>query len=200
MVGRDFIQLRSALLEFPQIIYRNLKNTEYVSLPVSNAYWDISSVRFSRGASQNEKKEGEVDTLDIINFAVEDVEETEFEVLKGRLKAHGIFSEEIPIRVGKIDTRTLSQAQFRLDCTDAMNTAFEGICNSRHHQSKIVKVILVIIPEKGPTWYSEVKRWGDCVKGIPTICVTNKKYGLLSYQRFCDNLWSVNTISIQSLC
>ena len=40
---------------------------------------------------------------------------------------------------------------------------------------KPISIIVVVLPEKDRRFYPEVKRWGDCIAGIPTFCITSKK-------------------------
>lgn len=35
-------------------------------------------------------------------------------------------------------------------------------------------LLFIILPENDETMYSDVKWWGDCVRGIPTMCITHK--------------------------
>lgn len=52
--------------------------------------------------------------------------------------------------------------------------------------------ILVVLPPKDTNFYPEVKRWGDCVLGVPTVCVTEPKLKLAAGDsKLCANIWYV---------
>lgn len=66
-----------------------------------------------------------------------------------------------------------NRATFRQSCIKVLDEALRKITP---HKRK-PPVILIILPGDKPDrqLYPEVKRWGDCLVGIPTVCVRKSK-------------------------
>lgn len=54
----------------------------------------------------------------------------------------------------------------RANTIAALNAAGYQLTNEKPKQ------ILVVLPSKNDDYFSDVKHWGDCLKGVPIMCVT----------------------------
>lgn len=60
----------------------------------------------------------------------------------------------------------------RLNFCTALNTALEFLRSKNRGRNP--RLLLVVVPKKDISTYANIKWWGDCVAGIPTICITRK--------------------------
>lgn len=60
---------------------------------------------------------------------------------------------------------------FRAKSQKALEDAFQAL----NVTPESISMMLVILPKRDLRFYAEVKRWADCVKGIPCVCVTQEK-------------------------
>ncbi|CAG8983837.1 hypothetical protein HYALB_00005475 [Hymenoscyphus albidus] len=77
---------------------------------------------------------------------------------------------------------------FRTGCQNSLRAAYNTI------RTYNIGVILVVLPQPLPfgisrqDYYAEVKRWGDCEVGVPTICLQGNNWDLTSRPEFRANL------------
>jgi hypothetical protein len=64
-----------------------------------------------------------------------------------------------------------SKKEYRTKCQSILNKAFSSL----NEKPSNIPFMLVVLPERSILLYPEVKRWGDCVVGIPTVCITSNK-------------------------
>lgn len=58
---------------------------------------------------------------------------------------------------------------YRNKCNEILESAILGLSDQRP------PIILIVLPNRDLRFYPEVKRWGDCQRGIPTVCITIEK-------------------------
>ncbi|CAG8960888.1 hypothetical protein HYFRA_00002425 [Hymenoscyphus fraxineus] len=57
--------------------------------------------------------------------------------------------------------------KYRKDCQDILDECLDTL---EKQSEQGVNFLYIILKDKDANFYAEIKRWGDCVKGIPTIC------------------------------
>jgi hypothetical protein len=90
----------------------------------------------------------------------------------------------------RVPTVDSSSSEYRRHCTDLLNDAYQYLIDNKSDEA-VIPAILVILPSKDASLYAEVKWWGDCVKGVPTICITKQKIQKASTDRggLLANVW-----------
>ncbi|KAF7867569.1 uncharacterized protein EAF02_009760 [Botrytis sinoallii] len=73
---------------------------------------------------------------------------------------------------------------YRQNCAktfeEALGSVFKGTGN--------VPLIMVVLPERNRKLYPEIMRWGDCDKGIPTVCVVERNLSGGGDRARCGNI------------
>jgi hypothetical protein len=84
------------------------------------------------------------------------------------------------------EARTFKQ-NYRTGCQEIFN---EALSRLKENSKDNIPFILVVLPRRDIPLYAEVKRWGDCEVGIPTVCITSAKLKDPDATR-CANIWYV---------
>ena len=84
------------------------------------------------------------------------------------------------------EVRTFKK-KYRTDCQEIFNKALSRL---KENSKDNIPFILVVLPRRDIPLYAEVKRWGDCEVGIPTVCITSAKLKDPDATR-CANIWYV---------
>jgi len=74
---------------------------------------------------------------------------------------------------------------YREKCQSTLEEALSSLGTDR----KSIPFILIVLPKKDIPLYSEIKRWGDCEVGIPTVCITSAKWKKAGDVTLCANIW-----------
>ncbi|TGO53459.1 hypothetical protein BOTNAR_0295g00060 [Botryotinia narcissicola] len=93
--------------------------------------------------------------------------------VKERVFCQAIVPEE------KVDS-----AVYRQTCSETFEKALGSVFKS----TRKVPLIMVVLPERNRKLYPEIKRWGDCVKGIPTVCVVERNLSGGGDRTRCGNI------------
>ncbi|TEY53574.1 hypothetical protein BOTCAL_0244g00010 [Botryotinia calthae] len=108
------------------------------------------------------------------NASTEQVEKFA-EDLRNTIKKYGITLTKKAIISDAVFSPTRS-----LFC-NGLNAALTVLREKNHHKNP--RLLLVVVPDKHIQTYSDIKWWGDCIAGIPTICITS---GVLNKGRSID--------------
>lgn len=174
----NFLGVDFGRLQAQRIVYGNnfTKN-------VNNATWDMNSAVFQTPALRST-------CLDVINFALPTLPNDQIgglAQLRQQLIDCHVLAGDVHIR---IENAPLAHGLNRHNCGIALDDALHRLRTHPNTPNR-VDIILVFLPQTGPSFYSEVKRWGDCVVGIPTVCVVRNNWNKLTHQNwgFRQNLW-----------
>jgi hypothetical protein len=128
-------------------------------------------------------------TMDVISLTVK-VPEFDMQKLVGVLKDRGVLTGFRGFRdvVAEAPDSGLGQFAYRDEARRELSKALNALINQNPARRVKPKIILVVLPAKGPSLYAEVKRWGDCEVGIPTICVSDGKWYQMRIDSFVSNL------------
>ncbi|KAF8848371.1 Piwi-domain-containing protein [Acephala macrosclerotiorum] len=163
----DYVKCKVPKLKF--------KATETSGTVVTDGSWNLSGQVFFSGANT-------LRTLGIISFC-EGVDSGKIIDLGTALKLYGVspvaknvklpgWSENISDPGKGIDREAFQKVM----------TAAPGKLNQNLEAKPLV--VLVVLLKKSIELYSELKRWSDCVAGIPTVCITEQKLDTANH-----NLW-----------
>lgn len=122
----------------------------------------------------------------VISFPVKDAHyETWLNKLNGALIKYGVTAEGskkealIWKKIAKEFPSTVKErsVQYREFVCSELTAIFElfGKNRSKDEINSSSAPVLIILPSKMISLYSDVKWWGDCVAGVPTICITHNK-------------------------
>jgi hypothetical protein len=90
--------------------------------------------------------------------------------------------------------------KYRAECQSIFDKALSSLMES---PEDIPSFILMVLPCRDIALYSEVKRWGDCVVGIPTVCITSTKLLKVGDPTLRANIWYVyqlNSVILANFC
>lgn len=62
--------------------------------------------------------------------------------------------------------------QYRTTCQSILNGCLNAL--RLRAENREVKALFIILKNQDTEFYAEIKRWGDCVAGVPTICAKNE--------------------------
>ena len=167
----DFTKVNYSMHLAPRVVYRNVRNSqEQKSATVTEATWRVPAGGTFLNHSQAQQ------TLHVVSFGGRTINHTEEATLVGFLVTHGILKEKSGLRIIQEAVPTTNENHFayRQDCSGSLNAGLRGFDNSSKP-----KLILIILPTSDPSFYAEVKRWGDCEVGIPTVCIVDDNVGKL---------------------
>ncbi|KAF7949123.1 hypothetical protein EAE96_008292 [Botrytis aclada] len=86
--------------------------------------------------------------------------------LRDKIRGYGISLK------GNASISDAAYSPNRLPFCFALNAALEAI-RSRNGSIN-PRLLLVVVPDKNIRTYANIKWWGDCIAGIPTICITTR--------------------------
>jgi hypothetical protein len=95
-------------------------------------------------------------------------------------------------RLPKPSLQDVFNQGYREECRKLFNKTFLSL---NQDPSKI-PFMLVVLPKRDIPLYSEIKRWGDCEVGIPTVCITNDKLKKVGDATLRANIWYVFSLRI----
>ncbi|TGO08888.1 hypothetical protein BTUL_0187g00070 [Botrytis tulipae] len=78
----------------------------------------------------------------------------------------------------------VDSAVYRQTCSET----FEKALGSVFKGTRKVPLIMIVLPERNRKLYPEIKRWGDCDKGIPTVCVVERNLSGGGDRARCGNI------------
>jgi len=137
---------------------------------VNAGSWNLGGRTFFKNASAAGAS-GSLSVLHIISFDGA-VSPNIRDKLRSSLFEYGISSgNDIPV-VLTAETQPGNEGSvaYRTSCQAALNRAIKS-----WPVSSPIRCVLVILSKKSIPFYSEIKMWGDCIMGIPTVCITRKK-------------------------
>ncbi|CAG8960884.1 hypothetical protein HYFRA_00002421 [Hymenoscyphus fraxineus] len=180
--GIDFVpemeRLTRKSLSAPKLNYRKintdkLRDEDEEARP-DNGEWAITKKRFFSPSK--------IKTLHVICFhdnsskIVENIKFAEnglAEVMKAAgMMEHNDHTLDVKLATPKtpiLPQESESAIQYRKRCQERLSMAFNAI------KSPAPEIILVVMQEKCVDFYAEIKRWGDCVIGTPTVCCLGEK-------------------------
>jgi hypothetical protein len=94
---------------------------------------------------------------------------------------------QLPDSASREATRDFKK-KYRADCQSIFDRALSSLKES---PDDIPPFILMVLPSRDIALYSEIKRWGDCVVGIPTVCITSAKLLKVGDATLRANIWYV---------
>ncbi|KAF7881056.1 uncharacterized protein EAF02_006947 [Botrytis sinoallii] len=106
------------------------------------------------------------------------------------------FARDLEWKIGNYGvtltgSASISDAAFspnsRLFC-DRLDVALATLCSRNGNRNP--RLLLVVVPDGDIRTYANIKWWGDCVAGIPTICITKK---VLTKGKFMNNRFQRDT-------
>ncbi|KAI9054501.1 hypothetical protein LZ554_001659 [Drepanopeziza brunnea f. sp. 'monogermtubi'] len=163
------INMQVPLLPSPRIKMADQKGDNFKHPETIKGEWRITGQKFYQKAVQCQK-------LCVMSFIDRDEALPGVSALKADLSNYGITGKEPAIvwsdqRMVDLDGPRNTGTDYRSRCEDIFRSAAAEFGSPRP------TIILVVLEEKNIKFYQEVKRWGDCVVGIPTVCVTAFKLG-----------------------
>lgn len=173
-VDSKFMEIQARILKEPRLVFERGDGKKTV-IP-RNASWNLESQRFLhvhqpspilgilRLTKENNSSESKSDMTALEMFSealLKSMKACGFE--KPGLAGCGIQSATIPTPSNTIDYRTKLVA--------VLDLAFKPLQNGSAH------LLIVVLPDNDPRVYSNIKWWGDCMRGIITCCVTSKSIG-----------------------
>ena len=154
----------------------------------ANAYDKLLVIRFNKPVTQQEinnesRLGGTKQTLQESNKkqALDGLN-----ALKDALVEYGIVTAKINIvREDPIMPEKNPKNTFRQRCKQMLSDA-----TKKFGFPSTIQFILVVLEQKDIAFYAEVKRWGDCDFGVPTVCVTAAKLQkVASDPKLKANIW-----------
>ncbi|KAF7857920.1 hypothetical protein EAF04_009277 [Stromatinia cepivora] len=159
--------------------------------PNENASWKLSNVEF-----QESKLNAKVNKLGVLWLCKRPSKDL-FGYLKDTMKTLGMGSDK---NIELVHTSRMPptsgtpphnpSAPYSLDSTyrKKCQRSFSAGLNDLNMDGRVLLVI-VVLPKQDNNLYAEIKRWGDCVVGVPTSCVTlNKLENNKEDYNFCANV------------
>ena len=154
----NFISIPSLLPSHPQIIHDRTNNS------LRRGAWSLTGMRFNRIPSRP------LLVLPVIALGGRGSEKGDTEDLRESLISHGVAHKDIK-HVG-VSTKLTNHTRAGIS-----QNLTEALRDLKKQCPLDIPIILVVLHKKDISTYAEVKRWGDCNVGIPTICVTSSKLG-----------------------
>ncbi|KAB8292552.1 hypothetical protein EYC80_008261 [Monilinia laxa] len=75
------------------------------------------------------------------------------------------------------------KTKYRVECQKVFRQGLDML-----NQKGKVLLVIVVLPKQDKDLYAEIKRWGDCVEGIPTSCITfDKLQNCETMHKVCAN-------------
>jgi hypothetical protein len=166
-VGNEMMNIQARYLKLPELCFgkRNGPRHDFVTLKGkphgTEAAWDLRGKKFF-------KVEPGAFALSIIKirdsggWSVEDSEVID------------VFVDNFTAKLGSYGL-TVNQANPIADAIhgnrDQLARNLDNACN----QFGTPPLVIVLLPSKDARTYGNVKWWADCVRGVPTLCVTKEK-------------------------
>ncbi|TGO35544.1 hypothetical protein BHYA_0154g00060 [Botrytis hyacinthi] len=115
------------------------------------------------------------------------------------------FAQDLKRKIGDYGvtitgSESISNAAFsrnRVNFCTALDAAL-GVLRSKN-RGRNPRLLLVVVPDKDIRTYANIKWWGDCVAGIPTICITEEVLtkGKKSNHRIQSDIGVISNISLK---
>ncbi|KAM0125610.1 hypothetical protein ACHAO1_010533 [Botrytis cinerea] len=128
-------------------------------------------VLWLRNAGKSEHAQNEMQ--DATNTLVVSLEAFGLNQIKGRVFCQAIVPEE-----------NLDPEDYRQTCARTFENALRPVFKG----ARTVPLVMVVLPVRSRKLYPEIKRWGDCVIGIPTVCVLEKTLSKGGDRARCGNI------------
>ncbi|KAJ8061921.1 hypothetical protein OCU04_009709 [Sclerotinia nivalis] len=158
--------------------------------PNENASWKLS-----KDESQESKLDAKLNKLGVL-WLCDRPSQDLLGYLKDTMKSLGmgvdkdielVHTSQIPPTSGPPPHNP--SAPYSLDSTyrKRCQQSFSVGLNDLNMSGKVLLVI-VVLPKQDNNLYAEIKRWGDCVVGVPTSCITLNKLENKEDYNFCANV------------
>ena len=188
-----FVQPAAHFLSMPSLIFGN-----QVPVKITSASWNLYDKTFQQCAMNSKR------ILPVIYFDGGDEVDVNYVLgltskLRNHIHACGMRprpppnfgrKSDIGVRLGKAKEPAWNEdiITYRGECRQMLEDSWSGMGLTKNEEAQLVPVILVVLKDKNTRLYPEVKRWGDCWVGLPTICITLSNLQSSS-AGLCANIW-----------
>ncbi|TGO33935.1 hypothetical protein BHYA_0220g00100 [Botrytis hyacinthi] len=173
-----FVEIKVGALAAPTLLLRGTDKS-----PACDGAWEMKFKQCQKPGIENttlyvlwlrhDKIREQNEMEEATHTLARSLERFGFNQVKERVFCQAIVPEE------KVDS-----AVYRQTCSEA----FEKALGSVFKDTRKVPLIMVVLPERNSKLYPEIERWGDCDKGIPTVCVVEKNLSGGADRARCGNI------------
>ncbi|KAH7314219.1 Piwi domain-containing protein [Rhexocercosporidium sp. MPI-PUGE-AT-0058] len=169
-----FIRVESKKVNPPKLKFKGKSVLE-----VSMGSWNIGRESFNIGSKSLHR-------LSVISFC-RSASPDGLSMIQNGLKVYGVAngSNPFPRTVVEVTEPALGNT-YREICQEVLNKAHAAL-----KTKEIPPIILVVLETHSIPLYAEIKRWGDCIAGVPTVCITKAKLEGANAE-LAANIWQFN--------
>ena len=164
----------AAFLKIPQLLF---KDSQLAT--VKDASWELDDSGLQFHAKSTDVN---FSVLPIISFAGE----IDTSRITQPLKHYGVTAQVVDAYTETVNPVTGYGLRHRQNCINALNSAYAKLLTKCQRRKPVV--VLVILANKDRKLYPEIKFWGDCQKGLTTICLTRQKFDK-DWDKNAPNVW-----------
>ena len=190
-----FVELNPKDVVPPSLKFKDSKGSVRASEVVKTGSWNLIDRSFVAGAKCYR-------CLHTIYLSEELVNVPDPTELRGSLRSYGISVDGANVALVTANVRMpggQKTGQYRPNCQAQLDQGYHTLVSkSQQAGLSLPTLVMVIIPTRSIPLYGEIKTWGDCVKGIPTVCITKKKLEKFgSDPNLCGKVWYVSIIYLE---
>ena len=181
LTNREFVNINARILKQPVLQFKKGTISK-----ISDGKWNVADKKFD--------STGNCSKLCLLWLSINDKKDATNHVKKAEdiallLRNFGVNGgNTISAVCAKVKMPKRDRASgdiYRGKCQSSLN---DGLNRLKKSEDPNPPLIVVALPNNDKELYSEVKRWGDCIQGIPTVCILQSKISSTN-RRLRSNLW-----------
>jgi hypothetical protein len=193
------VELNASTLGPPKLLFNN-DTKQQKTATINNGAWNLAeqSSFLKRGVACT--------SLKVINLTGKAVLEGSINIIRNEMVRYSLVDNGIKIIVSQPgvppsppDSPKPSSQEvnvFNQGYREECRKIFDETFTSLNQDPSQIPFMLVVLPKRDIPLYSEIKRWGDCEVGIPTVCITNDKLKKVGDATLRANVWYVFSFRI----
>ncbi|TGO21637.1 hypothetical protein BPAE_0208g00070 [Botrytis paeoniae] len=176
----NFVEIEAGTLEAPTLL---LSETDKV--PARDSSWEMKFKQCRKPGTGNT-------TLYVLWLRydhIQEYEQKDMEIITDTLvrSLNEFGLKQISKRVfyqALVPDEAQEPEKYRQACANTFKSALRPVIEG----TKIVPLIMVVLPNRSRKLYPETKRWADCDIGIPTVCVVEENLSGAGDRARCGNI------------
>jgi eukaryotic translation initiation factor 2C len=188
------VELSPSTLGPPKLLFNDTKDQKTAT--INNGAWNLAeqSSFLKRGVACT--------SLNVINLTGQADLEDSINIILKEMARYSLADSRIAIIVSQprlppspppsLQEVNVFNQGYREEC----RKIFDETLSSLNQDPSKIPFMLVVLPKRDIPLYSEIKRWGDCEVGIPTVCITNDKLKKVGDATLRANIWYVVSFRI----
>jgi hypothetical protein len=192
----NLVELTPSTLGPPKLLFNDTKDQKTAT--INNGAWNLAEQTsfLKRGVACT--------SLNVINLTGKAGLDDSINIILKEMARYSLADRSIAIIVSQPGVPPILPRLPKPSLQDAFNQGYREECRKLFNKTFLslnqdpskIPFMLVVLPKRDIPLYSEIKRWGDCEVGIPTVCITNDKLKKVGDATLRANIWYVFSLRI----